>query len=228
METEILSDTDRIAANADALGKVESEIASLERMFAGLESLGNERDRLSAAVQGLHTEEAQILSDGATSESAVVKKLIETRARRDVQSARLASTQDKVKEQTAALAVQGTAVRRAFQIVVGRLYAWRETRVTQTLTNLFSGDWIVLRDGKRLGMKDLARQTQLMKQARDLDIKMSHPIEDPAQEALALRQRLRTWLAELTDLVTSEGPGLVLTVPARQPIEEPARELATA
>jgi hypothetical protein len=68
----------------------------------------------------------RILSDGATSESALVRKLIELRARRDVQSARLASTQDKIKQQTADLTVQGANVRGQlesrqprFQLVTG-------------------------------------------------------------------------------------------------------------
>jgi hypothetical protein len=225
METESLSDADRIAANADALSTVESEIVSLEQMLAGLESLNSEKDRLSAAVQSLTLDETRTLQDDG-SEAVIVKKLIELRTRRDVQSVRLANTQDKIKEQTAALDGQGAAVRRAFQIVVGRLFVSRESRVTETLTNLFGADWIILRDGKRLPMKDLSKQTQLMKQARDVDIKMSHPIEDPVQEELALRQRLRTWLAEIKELVDAE-PGLVPRVPARQPIEQP-RELVEA
>src|ERR1700688_3666451 len=93
------SDAERIAANADVLSTVESEIVSLEQMFSRFELLKTEKDRLSSAVQSLHTEEAQILADGATSESAIVKKLIETRARMDVQNARLTSVQDKITEQ---------------------------------------------------------------------------------------------------------------------------------
>jgi hypothetical protein len=112
-------------------------------------------------VQSLHTEEAQILADGASSESSIVKKLIETRARVDVQNARLVSTQDKIREQTAKLSNQGANVRRAFQYVVGRLFVARDARVTATLVELF-GDWIILRDGKRLEMRHLARQTKLM------------------------------------------------------------------
>jgi hypothetical protein len=227
METESLSDVDRIAGNIEVLGDVESAIVEIERQFAEAGSLAKEKDRLATAVNNLVLEEAQILSDGESSETAIVKKLIETRARKDVQSARLVATENRLAEQAAALDAQGAAVRRAFQIVVGRLYVSREKRVTQTLTSLFGADWIILRDGKRLGMKDLGRQTQLMKQARDLDIKMSHAIEDPAQEELALRQRLRTWLSEIKNLVDAE-PGLVLRVPARQePIEQP-REMVEA
>jgi hypothetical protein len=229
METESLSDADRTTANAAALGTVESEIVSLEQMFAALESLKTEKDRLSAAVRTLTEEETRTLQDDGGSESAVVKKLIEIRTRRDVQSARLTSTQDKIKAQTTGLADQGESVRRAFQFVVGRLYVARETRVTATLTELFGNHWIILRDGKRLEMKHLAKHTQLMKQVRDLDITVSHPIGDPAQEEIALRQRPRLWLTELTDFVNRE-PGLFIrSVPAKQqqPIEQPAREMAT-
>jgi hypothetical protein len=106
LETESLSDADRTTANVDILGIVETEFVSLEQMFAGLELLKTEKDRLSAAVQNLIAEETRTLGDDAA-ESVIVKKLIELRARRDVQSARLISIQDKIKGQTADLAVQG-------------------------------------------------------------------------------------------------------------------------
>ena len=217
------SDAERIAANADVLGRVESEIVSLEQMFSRLESLKTEKDRLSSAVQSLVADETRTLADDAA-ESVFVRRLIELRARKDVQSARLTSIQDKITEQTAALDVQGANVRRAFQVVLARLWLAREARVTGNLVEQF-GDWVVLRDGKRLEMRHLAKQTKLIKEMRDLDNKVSHPISDPVQETAAL-QRSRTWLAEVRDLVTSE-PGLTLMPPKLQPIEESARELAT-
>jgi hypothetical protein len=154
--------------------------------------------------------------------------LIEIRTRKDVQNARLNSTQEKIKAQTTDLADQGEAVRKAFQFVVGRLYVSRETRAMAHLTELFGGDWIIWRDGKRAEMKYLTKHTQLMKQVRDLNIMVSHSIEDPAQEEIALRQRPRQWLAELTDFCTNE-PGLrlkIVTTDQPQPIEQPAAELA--
>jgi hypothetical protein len=74
----------------------------------------------------------------------------------------------------------------------------RETRVIRTLVELF-GDWVILRDGKRLEMKHLAKSTLLVKQVRDFDVKVSHPIADPVQETAAL-QRTRGWLAEVRQL----------------------------
>ena len=220
MESDI-SDTDRIAGNADVLSTVETEIVSLEQMFAGLESLKTEKDRLNAAVQNLTTEETRTLGDDAA-ESVIVKKLIEIRARRDVQSARLASVEDRLKEQTAALAVQGETVRRAFARVLSPIWVTRQARAMATLTELFGGP-IHLRVG-RVELKELTLRMSLMKQLKDVDNRVSHPISDPQQEWAAL-QRARTWLAEITDLVTSE-PGPALRVPARQAIEQP-QELAT-
>jgi len=75
METESLSAAERVAGKADVLGTVESEIVSLEQIFAGLESFKIEKDRLSAAVRSLHAKEAQILQDGA-SEAVIFKKRI--------------------------------------------------------------------------------------------------------------------------------------------------------
>jgi len=228
METESLSDADRIAANAAALGIVESEIASLEQMYVELESLKTQKDRLSAAVQSLTEEETRTLQDDGSSESAVVKKLIEVRTRKDVQSARLTSTQDKIKAQTTGLADQGEAVRKAFRFVVGRIYASRQARVMAILSELFGCGWLILRDGKRTQMDVFAKHTVLMRQIRDFNNKVSHAIEDPAQEELALRERPRQWLSELTDLVNGE-PGLALrivTTDQQQPIEQPAAEMA--
>jgi hypothetical protein len=66
-----------------------------------------------------------------------------------------------------------------------------------------------------------------MRTLKDIDNRVSHSIDDQEQEIMAL-QRSRTWLADVAELVTSE-PGLVLrNVRARQPIEQPAREMATA
>jgi hypothetical protein len=220
----------RIAGNNQVLAEVEAEIVAIEQMFTKLESLENEKTRLAAAVENLTADETRTLADDAA-ESVVVKKLIEIRARKDVQSARLTSTQDKIKELTADLSNQGANVRRAFQVVVGQLWTSRQTRTGVALRELFGSDWIVLRDGMRYEMKFLAKHTQLMKEIRDFDVKVSHEISDPEQEVLALSQRSRLWLTELTDLVNRE-PGLVLrTVPAKQkqPIEmQPVREMAIA
>jgi hypothetical protein len=227
MEIDDISNADRITINADALGKVESEIVSLEQLYTGLESLKNEKVRLTAVVETLISEEKSTLAETTLSESVAVKRLIEVRAKKDVQSSRLANTQAKIEEQTASLSLQGERVRKAFQFVVGRLYTSREGRITKTLRELFGNDWIVLRDGKRTEMKFLARYTKLMKEIRDADNRLSHPISDAQQEEIALRQRPRLWLTELTDLVNRE-PGLVLrNVPTKQPSEQPS-ELVTA
>src|SRR5271165_2724797 len=59
---------------------------------AELEKFEGEKDRLSAAVQTLTEEESRILADDSA-ESVIVKKLSETRTRRDVQSARLTNAE---------------------------------------------------------------------------------------------------------------------------------------
>jgi hypothetical protein len=64
-----------------------------------------------------------------------------------------------------------------------------------------------------------------MKQLKDVDNRLCHAHGDQAQETLALQQRPRAWLAEIRNLVDGEQ-GLTLTQPP-QPIEEPAREIAT-
>jgi hypothetical protein len=225
METDI-SDVDRIAGNADVLATVEREIVILEGSFTEFAKLEGERDRLTAAIQSLTADETRTLQDDAA-ESVIVKKLIEIRTRRDVQSARLAAARDKIEQQTAALVIQAESVRRSFARVLAKVWLARQARVGAILNELFGGP-IRLQQSGRIELKELIRHTLPMKQLKDADNRLCHPIADPVQETIALQTRTRSWLTELTDLVTSEEPGLVLTVPVRQPIEEPAREMATA
>jgi hypothetical protein len=102
----------------------------------------------------------------------------------------------------------------------------RQARATAILTELFGGP-IRLRTAGRIELRQLIDQMLLMRTLKDIDNRVSHSIDDQEQEIMAL-QRSRIWLAEIRDLVTSE-PGLVLrNVQTKQPIEQPAREMATA
>jgi hypothetical protein len=223
MKTDI-SDADRIAGNADVLGIVETEIAALEQAFVALDSLNIEKDRLTGAIESLTAEEGRTLEDDG-SESQIVKKLGELRTRREVQASRLGSIQEKIKEQTADLAIQGANVRRAFAAVMAQLAMSRQAQATAILTDLFGGP-VRLRIG-RIELRELRDHTAPIKQLKEVNNRVSHTISDQQQETLAL-QRTRTWLAEIRSLVDAE-PGLVLKgVPAKEPIEHPVMEMATA
>jgi DNA repair exonuclease SbcCD ATPase subunit len=228
MEIQTTSETERrIAGNVEVLSELEAEIVSLEKSIVELGSLEAEKDRLCTAVQTLTEEEARILGDdGSGSESALVKRLGELRTRRDVQSARLTSINERIEAQKADLANQGAAVRKAFATVIAQLWTARQQRVTTTLNDLFGSPFIQLRIG-RAELRELVDQTVLMKKLKDSRNRVVLTIGDPVQELEALRLRPRAWLAEVTDLVTNE-PGLTLkNFPAKQqPIEQPAREMA--
>jgi hypothetical protein len=220
MEIENLSDTDR---NAVVLGTVENEIALLERHFAEIESLKVEKDRLCTAVRNLTDEETRILGDdGSGNETALVKRLGETRGRRDTQTARLRNTEDRIEAQIADLNAQGANVRKAFAGVMAQLWTARQQRVTTALNEMF-GPFIRLRIG-RAELRELVDQTVLMKQLKDSRNRFVQPISDPAQEKLAL-QRTRTWLAEIAKLIDDEGLTLKGFPAKQQPIEQP-REMA--
>jgi len=226
MEIETSETERRIAGNIQVLSELESEIASLERKFVEITSLESERNRLNTAVQTLTEEETRILGDdGSGNETALVKRLGELRTRRDVQTARLTSVQDKIEAQRADLADQGAAVRKAFAGVMAQLWTARQQRVTAMLSEMFGSPFIRLRIG-RVELRELLDQTVLMKQLKDSRNRFTAPIGDKEQETLAL-QRSRTWLVEITKLINDEG--LVLrTVPVKQqPIVQPAREMAT-
>lgn len=218
---ESLSDADRVAGNVSVLSELESSIASLEQRFVELTSLGAEKDRLSTAVQNLSEDETRILGDdGSGNETALVKRLGELRGRRDVQSSRLNSVQDRIKIAQADLATQGAIVRRAFASVIVQLLAVRQVKALAILQELFNGP-IRPRIG-RVELKELVHQTVAVKQTKATWNKFALQIADPAQETAAWR-RTREWLAETKNLVENE-PGLTLKgLPTKQPqpIEQP-------
>jgi hypothetical protein len=226
MEIDNISDSDRITANADVLSTVESEIGSLEQMFAGLESLEAEKDRLSAVVRNLTEEESRILQDDAA-EPVIVKKLLTTRGARDVQASRLSSVQDRINNAQTDLATQGANVRRAFAVVITQLLTARQARALAILQGLFGGP-IRPRIG-RTELKELVHHVVWVKEAKTTWNKFALQTSDPAQETAAWR-RTREWLAETKNLVENE-PGLTLKgLPTKQPqpVENPAAEMATA
>jgi hypothetical protein len=216
------SETER-TGNLEVLAGIEGEITRLEQMREQLSSLEGERDRLNTAVQNLHFEEAQILKE-TTNEAAIIKRLTTTRSARDVQSARLVSTKDKIEACAVELAEQGAVVRKAFAAVVTQLWTARQQRVMTMLSETFGSPFIRLRIG-RVELRELLDQTALMKQLKDSRNRFTAPISDTVQEELALR-RTRTWLQELKDLIESE-PNLTLRS-VKPPIEQRQPAMATA
>ena len=228
METDIISDADRIAGNTQVLGQVESEISQLEQMFIELEKLEGEKSRLADVVQSLTKEETATLAETTLSESAIVKKLSETRGRRDVQSARLRSTEDRIKVNSANLKEQGATVRRLFGSICGQLWAARQQRMLETLTELFGAPFIRSRIGPRVQLaRELTDQTVPMKQLRDVNNKVSRSFDDPGAEMGTLQQHPRSWLAEVTALCNEEPRLTLLGLPTKkQPIEQPGEMAA--
>ena len=222
MDIQISETERRIAGNLEVLAEVEAEIVLLEKSIAELGSLETEKDRLSTAVQALTEEETRILGDdGSGSETALVKRLSELRTKRDVQSARLINTKDKIEAHTVELAEQGAAVRKAFAGVMAQLWTARRQRMTAILTELFGAPMVRLKTG-RIEMPELLDQTVPMKHLKDSRNRFVQTISDPAQEKLAL-QRTRSWLAEVKELIESE-PDLTLrsvkpSIEQRQPAE---------
>jgi hypothetical protein len=218
MEIQTTSETERrIAGNIQVLAEVETEIVSLEKSIIELGSLETEKDRLCIAVQTLTEEETRILGDdGSSNETALVKRLGELRTRRDVQSARLTSTKERIEAQRADLADQGAAVRKAFAGVMAQLWEARRQRTTTALSEMFGGPFVRLRIG-RVELRELLDQTVPMKQLKDSRNRFVQTISDPAQEKLAL-ERTRSWLAEVKELIESE-PDLTLRS-VKPPIEQ--------
>jgi hypothetical protein len=197
MEIQTSETERRIVGNVQVLEEVESEIAELERQFAGLESLEAERERFSVSVQNLRTEEAQILQE-TTNESAIVKKLTACRGARDVQTTRLRNTEEKIEVLTVGLTDQVAAVRKVFAGVMAQLWEARRQRTTTALSEMFGGPFVRLRIG-RIELRELLDQTQSMKNLKDSRNRFVQTISDPAQEKLAL-QRTRSWLTEIKEL----------------------------
>jgi hypothetical protein len=228
MEIKSSETENRIAGNIQVLAQVEAEITLLEEKFAGLESLESEKDRLATVVRNLVSEETATLAETTLTESLIVKRLGEIRGRRDVQSSRLNSVQDRITNAQADLVEQAANVRKGFSGIISKLLQSRQTRALAALTELIGSPFVRLRIG-RAELGELVHQTVMVKEVKTVWNTVSQSIGDPLQELQVLRLRTREWLAQARNLVENE-PGLMLkNVEARQqPIEQPAREMAAA
>jgi hypothetical protein len=101
MQTQTLNaDPDSVGAKVihppqtDQLEQLEARVRGLEQSFAKLETLQSELQDLELTYQESCGEEKRILADETATESQATKKLLETRAKRDLRHERLLNAKD--------------------------------------------------------------------------------------------------------------------------------------
>ena len=85
--------------NNAVIDAVNGKLQTLDSEISRLDELVAKHSSLSESVADLRKKENEHLRDEALTEDQAVAKLIEVRARADVQSARLNSLNDQIKEQ---------------------------------------------------------------------------------------------------------------------------------
>jgi hypothetical protein len=204
METVTDEQTD---ANSRELDKIELEvIAPLEQGFVRLDALEAERARLESEVKRAITEETAILNDEGLSEKDAVKRLLEVRARKDVQSSRLGAAERRVKEHRFDLLESCSLVRRKLGTLVFYIRTSRTKRAKQIFEDLIEGP--VRFSG--VGLMDLVRRTKLVREIELVAARISTGQNiDQETELNTLRQLARQWFKECKALVFAE-PGFNL------------------
>ncbi|HZC35599.1 MAG TPA: hypothetical protein VE242_08300 [Chthoniobacterales bacterium] len=87
--------------NAAVIAAVDAKRTSLDTAIARLDELAAKRSALAESVGDLKKQEAEHLRDEAANEDEAVRRLVEVRARVDVQVAGLNSLDGQIKEQRA-------------------------------------------------------------------------------------------------------------------------------
>jgi hypothetical protein len=189
------------------LDKIELEvIAPLEQGFVRLDALEAERARLESEVKRAITEETAILNDEGLSEKDAVKRLLEVRARKDVQSSRLGAAERRVKEHRFDLLESCSLVRRKLGTLVFYIRTSRTKRAKQIFEDLIEGP--VRFSG--VGLMDLVRRTKLVREIELVAARISTGQNiDQETELNTLRQLARQWFKECKALVFAE-PGFNL------------------
>jgi hypothetical protein len=203
---ETVSD-DQTDANSAELAKIELEvIAPLEQGFLRLDALEAERARLESEVKRAITEETAILNDEGLSEKDAVKRLLEVRARRDVQSSRLGAAERRVKEHRFDLLESCSVVRRKLGTVVYYVRTARTKRAKAIIEDLLEGP--VRFSG--VGLMDLVRRVKFVREIELVVNRISTGQNiDQEVELSTLRQLARQWFEECKALVFAE-PGFNL------------------
>jgi hypothetical protein len=130
-----------IATNKAVLDSVDAKMAALDAAIVKLDDLVAKHVALSESLASLRKQEIQHLRDDTADENAAVERLIQLRARCDVQSARVASLDSQIKEQRAQVIAIGNSAGEAAHNLWHQLKGNRTARATRVFDSNFEMPW---------------------------------------------------------------------------------------
>jgi hypothetical protein len=209
---------DQADSNSIELRRIELEVIEpLEEGFTKLDALETERVRLESEVKRAITEETAILADESVNEKDAVRKLLQVRALRDVQTSRLGAAERRVDEQRLNLLESAAIVRRKLGNLLHHVRSARTKRASAIIEDLIEGP---VRFGP-IGLGDLVRRTKIVREI-ELAINRISTAQNIDQqiELDTLRQFARQWFKEVESIVLAE-PSLNLQnlLPKQKPVE---------
>jgi hypothetical protein len=215
METLLDGQTD---VNSAELAKIEVKaIAPLEAGFTKFDALTVERARLESEVKRAITEEAAILNYEDLNEKDAVRKLVQTRAVRDVQASRLSAAERRVNEQRLVLLESAAIVRRNLGNLLYYVRTARIKRATAIIQDLIEGP---VRFGS-VGLMDIVRRVKFVREIDQATNRVTTGQNiDADVELTTVKQLARQWFEEVKSLVLTE-PGFSLqdVMPKQVPAE---------
>ena len=116
------------ASNTAVLSAVDAKMNELNAALGRLDDLTERRVALTESLAALKKQETEHLRNDGANEDEAVQSLITVRAKTDVQSARLASLDDQIREQKATTVALGNTVGSVAHTLFMQLTANRKNR----------------------------------------------------------------------------------------------------
>lgn len=127
--------------NQEVLDSVDAKMAALDAAIVKLDDLVSKRAALVQSVSDLKQEEIGHLRNDLADENHIVESLTTLRARIDVQSARVNSLVDQIKEQRAQVISIGNSAGQAAHSLWHQLKGNRTARATRVFDSNFEMPW---------------------------------------------------------------------------------------
>ena len=125
------------ASNTAVLSAVDAKMNELNAALGRLDDLTERRVALTESLAALKKQETEHLRNDGANEDEAVQSLITVRAKTDVQSARLASLDDQIREQKATTVALGNTVGSVAHTLFMQLTANRKNRATAIFDSNF-------------------------------------------------------------------------------------------
>jgi hypothetical protein len=141
--------------NAAVIAAVDGKLQTLDSEIGRLDELTGRRSSLAESIGSLKAQEAEHLRNEQIPEDEAVQKLIEVRSRADVQSTRLNSLNDQIREQQAKVVSVGDDASNSVNNLFSQLRAHRSAQVLRVFDQHFE-----LPLGARVSRTELAESSK--------------------------------------------------------------------